>query len=105
MSRKIRRPYVSRAVRDAEILWAQRAREGRRVTTPPPVNGLKTAEQAHTILQEMAAVETIINKPVDLDGDLRKFGELIERRYLEATQHMENVVADARRIVFRSKER
>jgi len=68
------------------------------------VSGLRTIEHAPSTFIEVGTVQAVVKQPVDLDGDLRKFGKLIERRYLEATQHMENFVADARRQVFRSKE-
>jgi hypothetical protein len=97
MSKKTSRrsAYVPSYAKDAELLRSQ----GKVRNTPPDSTNRNlpapTKEQATLLPQER----------INLDQAMIEFGELIEIRHREATEHMEKVVAESRRIVFKGKEK
>ncbi len=104
--RGIRKPYVSRYARDAEILRGQKRIHA---TPVPEVVETQAGNVENAPILKEAEVTSVVEIPtterVDADEALRRFDAFLERRFKEVDQYMENVVAEARRQVFRGKER
>lgn len=95
MSKKHNKPYVPRHARDLKLLRSQG-----KVRSPLPDS---TSRDLSAPTQEQTVL--LPEKRINLDQAMIEFGDSIERRYQKASIYMDEVIKDARRIVFGGKER